>query len=559
VQEFQLSREDQETLDEAGALDRFRHIEYAQVECKLPICANGVKLIDSPGLGEHISRTRVATNFLKQSEAVILVLNATRILTQDERMFVDTVLGQGRLTHVFFVVNRMDQVDEGEIEDIKAWVQQGLAPHFADQDGTFDRDLYSRRIFFTNAKGALDAHMEPALDRNRLEATGVPALEREMERFLTTDDKVSAVLQSTVQLLLPIVAQARRRIAQQRLALDQPLAELERRRDEASRQLQALESRKGEIERTILLFGQAMKRKVFADLRSYVDDMDVTWLEDSRQLVDLDGALSLKTLLASYVQPEAREELALAVSQQLQRYLQLKFDAWAQRIPTMLESDLERMVAEVEAQVDDFQLELDQIASGFAGAPVGAGARQDVMGGRVLQLALSLSDISSATGAVLDARDWGPAIGGMVQRAIVVLLISSLLPIISPLVAIVIVEAIHMGLRESDLKKRIRQALGDKLHESLQQQLQEKQPFIYDSLEHHFRQFAQTVTEVIGNQIDEVRTEQTRIVRQKQDEQFSVEDEKQRLHFIEDKLVETLDTLSAEAYGRRLDLAPVGE
>lgn len=106
--EFQLNREDQEKLDRQGFLDRFQNIDYAQIECQHSLCANGVKLIDSPGLKESNSRTKVTYRFLKQSQAVIFVLSATQILSEDEREFIANVLGKGRLTNVFFVVNRID-------------------------------------------------------------------------------------------------------------------------------------------------------------------------------------------------------------------------------------------------------------------------------------------------------------------------------------------------------------------------------------------------------------------------------------------------------------------
>ena len=70
----------------------------------------------------------------------------------------------------------------------------------------------------------------------------------------------------------------------------------------------ALDGRKREIERTILLFGESIKQKVFANLRTYLDEMHDTWVEDSHHLIDLDGAISIKSLLASYTQREAREQ-----------------------------------------------------------------------------------------------------------------------------------------------------------------------------------------------------------------------------------------------------------
>ena len=577
VEEFQLSRQDQETLQERGTVDRFRHVEYAQVECLHPICANGVKLIDSPGLGEHISRTRVATNFLKQSQAVIFVLNATRILGQEERDFIDSVLGQGRLNHVFFVVNRINQVDERDVPDIRSWVENGLRPHFLDEIGSFDQDFYQRRVFFVDAKGALDARRgvgapgdggprayarrpyggsTPSgtwpVDQAQLEASGVPALERELERFLTTDEKVAAALQSTVQFLIPVIDQARRRVAQVKVALDQPLEELEQRREEAERRLVALEGRKSEIERTILLFAETVKQKTYTDLRAYVDQMRETWPDDSRRLIDLDQAISIKNVLASYAQRQAREDMVKAIGEQVQRYLQIKFGEWSDRIPGLIQRDVDQMVAEVEAQVEDFQLELEQIACLFAGTPSSPGAaRQGTEGARLVHLALSLGDISSMTDAALGTGDWTRVIGRMVQQAIVVLIVGFIVG--NFLIALVIVQAIHLGMHENEIKKRIRESLGERLHENLLEQVAEKQAFIYDSIQQRFRQFAGNLTGVIQNQLDDVRAEQERILRQKQDEHFSVEREKHRLDSIAEKLGDLFGHLSEEAYAKRPD------
>lgn len=526
IREFQLSLQDAETLEEHGTLDRFRDIEYAQIECRHPLCANGVKLIDSPGLGEHLSRTRVATNFLKQSQAVIFVLNAARILTPDERVFIADVLGRGVLNHVFFVVNRMDQIGERDAAEIRRFVERELRPHFLDESGALDRELFDRRVFFVSARDALESRSAVPPDETRLSASGVPALECELERFLTGGEKVAAALQSTIALLGPIVAQADRRIAQEEAALDQPLAALEQRRVEAERQLRGLEGRKAEIERDILLFGEAIGQKILADLRTFVRETKETWPEDSQQLIDLDSTLSIKRIMTSYIDRQAREEMAAAIAEQVQRYVQRKFEEWAERIPTRIQSDVEKMVAEVEAELDDVQLELDEIAAVFAGLPSNH-ARQS-SGPHLLQLALTLGDITGMADSIMEPGDWSSVIGRMVRQAVVVLLVGTFITG-SFLLALVVVEAIHLGLQESEIKRRIRRELGERLHERLLEQITEKGPFITAALDVRFARFAADTTVAISQQIDATRAEQERILHRKQDEHFSADHEKRRL------------------------------
>jgi molecular chaperone GrpE (heat shock protein) len=529
VREFQLSPQDQETIQEHGSLDRFSSVEYAEIQRTHALCAHGVKLVDSPGLGEHISRTRVATNFLQRSQAVILVLNATRILTRRERDFVDTLLGESRLNHVFFVVNRINQVDADSVAGIQDWVQSQLDAHFRRPDGAFDRDLYGRRVYFVDARAALEARSVIPNDDVQLEASGVPALERELEQFLTGEEKVTAVLQSTVQFLRPVLARAEERIHQVQSSLDAPLDALEQRRAQAERRLQELEGRKRETERTIVLFGDAVKEKIFADLRGYVEGMQETWDEDSRRLMDLDRAVSLRNVVTAYAQREARDRMVSAIGEEVQRYLQAKFDRWSQRIPSVIERDVAVLVAEVEAQIDDLQLELDRIAAAFAGTT--RRTRDQSESARIFHLALSLDDISGITEDVMAIGDPGGLLGRMVQQSIVVYLVSTFLTG-SLLTAAVLVEVIGTGMSESEVKKRIRRTLGERLSVALREQVMERRDFVYRAIEERFQEFAGSTTLVLGRQIEDVRAEQEYILQQKRNQSFSVDVEKHRLRTI---------------------------
>ncbi len=529
VREFQLTPQDQETIQEHGSVDRFARVEYAEMERDHALCAHGVKLIDSPGLGEHVSRTRVATNFLKRSQAIIVVLNATRILTRDERVFIESMLGEGRLDHVFFVVNRIDQVDPGSRAEIEEWVRSQLESHFTRGDGTFDVDLYRRRVSFLNARGALEARGTIPHDEESLAASGVPALEQELEHFLTTEARVAAILQSTTQALQPVMAGALERITQARSALDAPVEELEVRREVAERHLHALEDRKRETERTVLRFGDVVKQKVFADLRAFVDTLPETWDEDSHRLMDLDSALSLRNVLMAYAQPETRQRIAAAISEEVQRYVQVSFTAWSEKIPGAIESTVAALLAEVEAQIGDLQLELDRIAAAFAGTPRRDRARSET--GAPFQLALSLSEVAGITDDVLSLGDLNSVLGRLVQQSIIGYLISTFMRT-SLLMSTILVEVIQAGLSESEIKRRVRQKLGERLFEALRDQVNDRQAFVHGAVEERFQQFAERIAGMIGTQIDEARAEQERILQQKRDEQFSVAAEKLRLDAI---------------------------
>jgi GTP-binding protein EngB required for normal cell division len=530
LREFQLSLRDQETIQERGTLDRFANVEYAEMECNHALCAHGVRLIDSPGLGEHLSRTRVATNFLKRSQAVVMVLNATRILTRDERSFIEALLGEGRLAHVFFVVNRINQVDPAKVDEIRSWVESQLASHFQAHDGGFDSDFYHRRVFFVDALGALEARSTVPNDVEKLRATGVPAFEEEIESFLTGEDKVASTLQSTVQFLAPVVTAALDRIRQADSALEAPLEELEARRRESESSLLELAGKKRETERTINLFADTIKQKVFANLTSFVDQMAETWDEDSRRLMDLDQAVSLRNVVVAYAQPEARRRMAVAISEEVQRYLEAKFSAWSDNLPSVVEHDVKVLLREVEAQIEDLELELDRIAAAFAGTAGGRGDR--TAGDRLFRVALSLGEIVEITDDVMDVGDLSAVVARLVQRSVVVHLVRMFVGV-GALMANVLIEVLQGGFGEGEVKRRIRQTLGERLVAALREQVTERRDFVFKAIEERFQEFASTTTDVIGRRIDEVRAEQERILRQRRDEDFSAESERRRLSLID--------------------------
>lgn len=551
-EEFQLTKQDQNTLNQQGYLDRFKDIEYAQMECLHPLCVNGVKLIDSPGLKENISRTRVTTKFLKQSQAVIFVLNATQILSEDERNFIENVFEPGRLNNVFFVVNRINLVDEEEVEEVKAWVKSALKHHFLNEKGVFDEKFYNRRVFFVNAKGALEARIKTPINSLILDESGVPALERELERFLTSDEKVAAALSSTVQLLSWIVAESREKINQEKASLEQPLTELENRREETEKILKILESKKYQIKENILSYSGQIKRKVYENLRDYITEMKDTWPQDSKRIINLDE-VSIGRVLGSFVSEEAKSKILEAIERESKKYILVKLDEWCQRIPILIQEDINHLMTEVEVQVGDFELSLDRLRNVFA-----RGNSEDIIDvdrkkvQKIIQLILGFGDISQMTGTIMGKGDWGGFFGRMLQQIMMFVGIFHFLAGPVAWISLFIVELIHVMVQHESLKERIIEKLGEKIYENLKKELPAKQNEIYQSVEKQFVQFAEDLTKRLQSEIDEARIEQDRIICQKRDRSFSAEKEKNRLDAIGNKIVELFNKVTKEVYGKYL-------
>ncbi len=550
--EFQLKPEDQEKLEKEGSIDRFRNIEYAQIESLHPFCQNGVKLIDSPGLKENINRTRVTTKYLKQAQAVIFVLNATQILSEDEREFIDNVFEPSHLNNVFFVVNRINLIAEEEVDEIKKYVKVKLKKNFFNEHGEFDEDFYNRRVFFLNALGALEARMRTPLNQEMLEASGLPAFEQELERFLTSPEKTTAALASTVHLLSWIIAQSHEKITQEKLALDRPLALLEKQREKTEKTLKELEGKKQDIEQTILLYGGMIKQKIYANLMQYITEMEQTWSQDSESLINLDE-VSLVKVLKAFISAEAKKKIAKTIERESRNYIQIKLEDWSKTIPVFLQEDINKMMSEVEAQVGEFQVRIDRLRNVFAG-----GNPEEVIDidknkvSKIIQLVLGFGDISQMTGSIMGKGDWSSFLGRMLQQLLVIVGIFSIISGPIAWIALAASEVVFVGMQHNTLKTRIVEVLGEKLFESLRKELPAKQSDIYQNVETQFAQFAGNLTKTLQAEIDETRDEQDKIIRQKQDRSFSIEQEKNRLDSIGNKLSELFDAVCLVTYGKHL-------
>lgn len=90
------------------------------VEAPVALCKQGVQLVDSPGLNEHPKRTEITDRFLRRSDAVILLMNANQLLTQDERSLIEQLAKSIKKENLFFAVNFFDQVDAQAREKVRS-------------------------------------------------------------------------------------------------------------------------------------------------------------------------------------------------------------------------------------------------------------------------------------------------------------------------------------------------------------------------------------------------------------------------------------------------------
>ncbi len=557
--QFSLNTQDVHPINGTPNFNRFENINYAQLECQHAICANGVKIIDSPGLEENQVRTELTLSWREQSQAIIFVLNAIQPLTQAERQFItDLTQNQNQLNNVFLVINRINQVNRNEVNEIKQRFEIALMNCFLNENGQFDQQLYNRRVFFVNAQGALDARTSTPPNTDLLQETGVLDLENALERFLTSDEKFQAAFSSDIEALQRFICKGCQEIFFQKNALNLQLTELETNQSKGKQLFRQLNNRKKNIERLIDRSGDIISEKIHNNLLRYTRDLVYRSrdLQDSLNLEQLSIGLVTKAIINDETKKDIKELTELEV----EKYLQAKFTEWADGLPTVLEENIETMKNDIEEEIGNFQLELVQLKSIFSGVTI-TNERLDIERTnslKIAQLVLGAAtlDPGGLVGSLMSTGNWQGLLRQIGFQIISIgggYLIG--LSIGGPLGAIIlgiITDLVHIRVAQNLFVNRLREKIAQRVQEELPQIISDKRKEISQLVKAQFTELAQCTTRMLQQQIDQISAEQERIISQKRDAAVSADREQQRLDRIGEKLIELYDRVNFEVFQKRL-------
>ncbi len=179
------------------AAARAAEIEEAVISYPVRFCRNDVDILDTPGLGDEATMTSVTMRLLPTVDAAVLVIMADSPFSQTEADFLDRLLGEG-LTEIFFVVSALDRIRRpADRERLIASIRERIAARI--QQVAARHDVASgERAAFVDRYGSPAVHGCAALlalegrareDAASIQASGMPTLEVELERFLTRADE----------------------------------------------------------------------------------------------------------------------------------------------------------------------------------------------------------------------------------------------------------------------------------------------------------------------------------------------------------------------------------
>lgn len=241
-------------VTEAGNPHNRRGIDRVEIRHPAPLLRQGVVLIDTPGIGSTLSHnTEAAHQVLPRCDAALFLVSPDPPLTEMELEFLGLV--RDRLPRLFFLLNKVDFLDEGELRSSLDFLRENLQRH-----GGFDPPP---QVFPISARRGLRARLGG--DDGSWRASGMAAVEEHLVDFLAREKQQTlqaalsrrggdlvdgAIMQ--LQLTLSALALPREELQQRLERFGQSLPEVER------EQLAAADVLAGDLKRILALLHEEM-------------------------------------------------------------------------------------------------------------------------------------------------------------------------------------------------------------------------------------------------------------------------------------------------------------
>lgn len=552
LQEFRLSDEDIAMIESEGGTDRFKDIDCVMLESNLEIFKDGVQFIDSPGLGEAISRTKTTNKFIPQANAIVFLLDAQHLFSAEEKKFImkHFVNVDPKPRNVFFLVNRMNQLnDDTAREAVKRQVQVMLKSVFTEDTG-YNQALYEERVFFVNSYGALQ--MQKA-GQNPV-GTGIPEFKNALEKFLTSEDRIIAKYKSVMANIAGVYVTADQQIKENAMLLKQDVSVLEANREAAEVKLNELSNRVKSMENSIERTKKSITNKVLNSLETFVKvDLVNDWAAYAERCDEHFGILDMFKLAIPFVSEETKQNILNPMVEFVNKYVTDKLEDWGNSIPLLINSDIEALQDDLNDQSIEFDLKLDQAKAIFSGAN---SSGWNGKGANKLQLALSLiqGDVSVAVENAAGGNfSWGEFFKRYIIQGVINIMILSLIGGGVPgFIVATVVEMIQLGINAHSVQSRILNGLADGLFPKIGDELMKNGPKITADISRQFDKKKEDITATAYGLINEEKQSQNDIIYQAKQKKEEIAAEEQRQTVILNALFERTNLIYKTLFGKEI-------
>lgn len=488
---------------------------YEKVELFYPLelLKNGVEIIDSPGLNEDETRTRVTMEYLGKVDAILYVLNASAICAGDEMKFVKEDLKGNHFESVFFVVNRFDQIrPKSQQPEIRRYAEIKLKEFYPQPE-----------LYCMSALNALDGRLEQ--DQGMVEDSGILPLEKRLTEFLTKE-KGKAKLASPAKNLRQILSGEMLEgvIPRERALLETSIAEVKARYDKIRPRLDLAVKEKEQkehiMETKIERIGRKFERLAKSQLNDIITSVPA-WIEEFTPSASL-GAIPTK----KKTEPVAEEILA---------YVKDKMEAaqsdWKEAvlIPE-IEEEAGAVFSDAEKDFSKIYEEIDKMNMDLSGQEYDANAIpfwQRVAGAAG---GLLIGDIGLATAGAVNGigKEFAMTVAFEFGAGFVL----ALLGLFNPFTLVATIAAafiFNMSKGASRALEKLKAQISDEVIKKISEQAEEQAREIADGIVCRLNEVKTQISDSVSKELADLDNQVKAIIAEKEKGESSVEERKKFL------------------------------
>lgn len=486
----------------------------------LELLKNGVVIIDSPGLNEHATRTRVTMEYLNNADAILMVLNSTALCSQTEMQFIENDLKDQGFEEPFFVANMFDRIPPRERSAVQQFAQAKLKDY---------TNFGTEGIYFVSALDALDGKMEH--DAEKYERSGMGPFENRLSIFLTTSKGRAKLAQPAKELRRVLsVDVLEKSIPMQRQMLQHSLTDVKARYEKTKPELQKLIRRKDQLHSQMQMKVEQSRysfhRIISRNMQDLIDVVPV-WISEYTLQTKL-GLIPNKQKVAAAVQ-ELSDYLSQKCTQQQAEWRNTVLSALIQEKSAAIFESAEKDAKDILNEVDQIQLKLSN--GEINPNPVPTWQRIVGAAGGILIGDLGLAASGGINGLSMElAKTFAFEAGGGVVLAV--------LGLLNPITLIAILAASFMmnwTKGASNVEKKLKAAVTEQIVTSLTQNAESSVDSMTDGIIQKFNQIVDGITSSLDGEIQQVNTQIEHIIAEMEKGQANVDKHQKMLDQCEQK------------------------
>jgi GTPase SAR1 family protein len=506
--------------DEAGSpLSYIKNpIEQIELYCDVALCKNGVEIVDSPGLNDRQSDTKLTYGFLPKSDAAIVVLSAEALLTASEIENIRSLVNSG-YKNLLFVVNFWDLVNQDADDDEDVTNNEGA--ELMRRAESLLLPIMGKeplRIFYLSARKALNAKIK--CDQPVLVSSGFHGFESNLSDFLIRGRGQAFLKQANSNWKTQALA-IESAIETKEHLVYQPLEELQRLQDSIQPQLNDLKQKKENILSKVRSVAERVTRNQTDKFETMLDRLTNSGLKNEAGNWKSDQTV---LLLPGQVRRCGEDFIVLG-----ERFIHKKIVEWVDKeCGPELEQEIKNLDREIKDEAKAFEHDIKQIQTAIRPdfGPVDCEPKDSV--GVIERLLTTgglwlFSPVAAITGGVLGAKAAIVNLGSNIGAG---LLLATLGVLSFPtfLVAGILIGLVQVILNVKEKQPKIRDSVVNRYIEVLSQKSREMSRQLESSLRNFFDELQNNLENGFNSEIDGVSQQLNQIIADKSAAKHSVDE-----------------------------------